>query len=71
MGIWGDCKSPVISSTTEGDLAENARKFGRGNGANTHGKYCFITVFLKKKDLKRILTVVFSGLPFCAKRGLT
>ncbi len=47
-----------------------ARKFGSGSGANTEGKYRFIAVFFKKGHFKRIQTVQFSGLPFCAKRTL-
>jgi hypothetical protein len=47
-----------------------ARKFGSGSGANTGGKKYFIALFLKKGHFKQIQTVQFSGLPFCAKRGL-
>jgi hypothetical protein len=48
-----------------------ARKFGSGNDANTEGKYRFIAVFFKKGHFKRIQTVQFSGLPFCAKIALS
>jgi hypothetical protein len=48
-----------------------ARKFGSGSGANTEGKSSVNNVFFEKGRLKRIQTVLFSGLPFYAKNALS
>jgi len=57
-------------SLSDGEIPDrNPKKFGSGNGANTHEDFLFKSFFLKNTRFNREKTVQFRSVRKCAKTG--